>query len=208
VLQPHFEGSVRSPLTLPKMGLESPLGLPKIQSSIAGVKTPRLEVFCIPLKRPWSVDVQNGLAWVIWNLQHKLWSKEGPGIGNRPDPDVCRWSATRCWKALEESYKFASNLIPIGGPSKELWAAKVSGVQTRTISGLPFESPETNSHLDVIPMEWRRIYYMGEGGGFPRVQAVVSQVSPELPMACPNTKKGAERVLTNLWLVLNAGSSN
>jgi hypothetical protein len=49
--QPHFEGSVRSPLTPPKMGLESPSGLPKTQSSIAGVKTPRLDVFFIPLER-------------------------------------------------------------------------------------------------------------------------------------------------------------
>jgi len=39
VLQPHFEGSVRSPLTLPKMGLGSPLGLPKTQNAIIGVKT-------------------------------------------------------------------------------------------------------------------------------------------------------------------------
>jgi len=37
-------------------------------------------------------------------------------------------------------------------------------------------------------MERRREYYMGEGGGFPWVQAVVSQVSPRLPVACPNTK--------------------
>jgi hypothetical protein len=29
-------------------------------------------------------------------------------------------------------------------------------------------------------------YYMGEGGGFPRIRAVVSQVSPRSPMACPN----------------------
>ncbi len=29
---------------------------------------------------------------------------------------------------------------------------------------------------------------MGEGGGFPRVWVVVSLVSPELPVACPNTK--------------------
>jgi hypothetical protein len=49
--QPHFEGGVRGPLTLPKMGLESPPGLPKIQSSIVGVKTPCLEVFFIPLER-------------------------------------------------------------------------------------------------------------------------------------------------------------
>ncbi len=51
MLQPHFEGSVRSPFTLLKMGLESPQGLPKTQSSIAGVKTPCLEVFFIPLER-------------------------------------------------------------------------------------------------------------------------------------------------------------
>jgi hypothetical protein len=60
--QPHFEGSVRSPLTLLKMGLESPPGLLKTQSSIAGVKTPCLDVFFIPLERSRSVDVQNGLA--------------------------------------------------------------------------------------------------------------------------------------------------
>ncbi len=60
--QPHFEGSVRSPLTLPKMGLRNPLGLPKLQSSIVGVKTPRIEVFFIPLERSGSVHVQNGLT--------------------------------------------------------------------------------------------------------------------------------------------------
>jgi len=51
MLQPHFEGSVRSPLTLPKMGLGSPLGLPKIQNVIVGVKTPCIEVFFILLER-------------------------------------------------------------------------------------------------------------------------------------------------------------
>ncbi len=53
-------------LTLPKMGLESPLRLPKIQNSITWVKTPCIEVFLIPLERSWSVDVQKGLAWAIW----------------------------------------------------------------------------------------------------------------------------------------------
>jgi hypothetical protein len=48
--QPHFEGSVRSPLTLLKMGLGSPLGLLKIQSTIAGIKTPCIEAFFIPLE--------------------------------------------------------------------------------------------------------------------------------------------------------------
>ncbi len=49
-------------------------------------------------------------------------------VGNQPDPGVCRWSATHCWKALEESYKFSSDLIPIRRLSQELWAPKVSGV--------------------------------------------------------------------------------
>jgi hypothetical protein len=47
------------------MGLESPPRLPKTQSLIAGVKTPRLEVFFITLERSRSVDVENGLACAI-----------------------------------------------------------------------------------------------------------------------------------------------
>jgi hypothetical protein len=38
---------------------------------------------------------------------------------------------------------------------------------------------------------------MGESGGFPRVQAMVSQVSSELPMVCPNTKGVSKCDLTN-----------
>jgi hypothetical protein len=43
-----------------------------------------------------------------------------------------------------------------------------------TISGLQLGSPGKKSHLDVVLVERRREYYMGEGGGFPRVRAVVS----------------------------------
>jgi hypothetical protein len=46
-----------------------------------------------------------------------------------------------------------------------------------------------NGHLGVVPVEWRRVYYKGEGGGFPRVRAVVNQVSPRLLVICPNTKR-------------------
>jgi hypothetical protein len=53
---------MRSPLTLLKMGLGSPLGLPKIQNVIIGVKTPHIEVFFILLERSRNVDVQNGLV--------------------------------------------------------------------------------------------------------------------------------------------------
>jgi hypothetical protein len=49
-------------------------------------------------------------------------------VRNWSDPGACRWSVIHCWKALEESYKFALDLIPIGGVSKELWPCKVSEV--------------------------------------------------------------------------------
>ncbi len=49
------------------------------------------------------------------------------------------------------------------------------------ISRLPLGSPRTKSHLDVTPVERRKVYYKGEGGGFPQVQAVMSLVSPNCP---------------------------
>jgi hypothetical protein len=79
---------------------------------------------------------------------------------------------------------------------------KVPGVQTRTVSGFTLGSPGTKSHLDVAPLEWRKVYYMGEGGGFPRVWAMVSQVSLELPVACPSTKGAPKCELTNLLVGL------
>ncbi len=50
LLQPHFEGNVRSPLTFPKMGFGSPPVLWKTQNVIIGIKTPLIEVFFILLE--------------------------------------------------------------------------------------------------------------------------------------------------------------
>jgi hypothetical protein len=49
--QPHFWKSVRMKFTLPKWGLGSPPGFLKFQSSIAGLKTPRLVVFFYIIKK-------------------------------------------------------------------------------------------------------------------------------------------------------------
>ncbi len=100
-------------------------------------------------------------------------------VRNQPEFGVCRWSAIHCWKALEESYNFSLDLIPIRVQGEKLWASKVSGVQTGTISRLHFGSLGKKNHLDASAAESCREYYMGEGGGFPRVRAVVSQVSPK-----------------------------
>jgi hypothetical protein len=109
-------------------------------------------------------------------------------VGNRPDSQAYRRCATCCWKALDEGYNFGLDLIPIGDLHKKLWTHKVVGVPILAISGFPLGSPGTKSHSDVTPAGRCRVYYMGEGGGFPRIQAVVSFVSLKLLVARLSTK--------------------
>jgi len=54
--------------------------------------------------------------------------------------------------------------------------SKVSGLQPGTISGLQLGSPRKKNHSDVVSAVRHIEYYMGEGGGFPRIWAVVSLV--------------------------------
>jgi hypothetical protein len=70
------------------------------------------------------------------------------------------------------------------------------------VLGLLLGSLETKSHLDVGVAGRHIEYYMGEGGGFPRIWAVVSFVSLELPVACPSTKGASKIGLTNLLVHL------
>jgi len=107
------------------------------------------------------------------NCQFDSWPLK---VGNRPLPDVASRSATRRWKSLDNSYNFGWNLVPIRAWGEELWASKVPGLQPGTISGLQLGSPGKKSHLDVASAESCRVYYMGEGGGFHWIQAVVSLV--------------------------------
>jgi len=72
-------------------------------------------------------------------------------------------------KSSRESYKIDLDLIPIKVLSKKLWMPKVPRVQPGTILGLPFGSPRKKCHLDVAPTRSCKEYYMGEGGGFPRI---------------------------------------
>jgi len=143
------------------------------------------------------------LKWVcithleIWNISYgqkkgheSNWQFDSQPlkVKNRPNFLVCRWSATYCWKSVDEGYNFVLDLISIGGLHTKLWGPKVTKVPTLAISGLPLGSLETKSHLDVSLMERHKIYYKGESGGFPQVRAMVSLVSPNLFVARPNIK--------------------
>jgi hypothetical protein len=179
--------SVRMQFTLPKVRKWSPLGLSKTQKTIWGVKSPHLGVFFISMKSSWSVDAQNGLACAIWNLQPKLWAKEGPGVKlpvwlpttKSRESTSSRRRLKECDTALERSRRelqFGLDLVPIQVWGEELWPSKVSGLQPGTVSGLQLGSLGKKSHLDVASAESCRVYYMGEGGGFPQLRAVVSLV--------------------------------
>jgi hypothetical protein len=70
----------------------------------------------------------------------------------------------------------------------KLYASKIAGIPVVGISRFPFGNPGTKSHLDVAPVENYKIYYKGEGGGFPQLRVVVSLVSLRLLVARLSTK--------------------
>jgi len=102
-------------------------------------------------------------------------------VENWPDLRSYRGRATYRWKALDDIYNFSLDHIAIRGLIAKLWGSKVAGVPFGAISGLPLRSPGKKSHLDVAFVESCKVYYKGEGGGFPQVQAVVSLVCPCCP---------------------------
>jgi hypothetical protein len=84
-------------------------------------------------------------------------------------------------ETFENNYNFVLDFIVIGGLHAKLFAPKVMGDLVVRILGLTLGSPGTKCHLDVAPVERCKIYYKGEGGGFPQVWAVVNLVS----LSCP-----------------------
>ncbi len=89
-------------------------------------------------------------------------------------PHTVEKLSTRATTLFETTPWFEVWSQSYGAPkSRESWMARFRD----SLSGVPGEK----SHLDVGPMERCRVYYKGEGGGFPQVQAVVSFVC----LCCP-----------------------
>jgi hypothetical protein len=119
-------------------------------------------------------------------LKHKLWPKEElqvklpiwlSTIKSQESPWFpCVEVACHIpWKYLNKGYNYTLYITSIIGLHIKLWARKVSRLQ--------LGSPETKWHLGASPMAMHKEYYKGEGGGFPQVWAMVSLVSPCLPVA-------------------------
>jgi hypothetical protein len=100
------------------------------------------------------------------NWQFDSWPLK---VRNRPLLDVASRSATRRWKALDKSYNFGLELVPIQVQGEELQPSKVPGLQPGTVSGLQLGSPGKKKPFGCsLGRKLQSILY-GEGGGFPRV---------------------------------------
>jgi hypothetical protein len=90
----------------------------------------------------------------IWNTSYgqkkgrESNSRESANFDSRPlivrnQPEIlgCRWLATYRWKALDESYNFASDRVAIRGLLAKLCGFKIAGVLAGAVSGLPRRSP-------------------------------------------------------------------
>jgi hypothetical protein len=148
-----------------------------------------LELLCLKWSCMTHLDTSN-TSYVQKKGRESNWQLDSRPlkVKNHHDFLASRWRATYHWKSFNEYYNFCLNFISIGSLHAKLWAPKVMGVLIVRISGLPLGSFGTKCHLDVGLVERHKIYYKGEGGGFPQIWAVASLVSPNLLVVHPNTK--------------------
>jgi len=130
--------------------------------------------------------------WQFGHLQPKLWAKEAPGVKlavwlpttKSQESTSSRRPIWACDMALKRSRRGIQLWFrPRRDPTLQsgVMVVQSSGSPVRTILGLHFGSPGNLCHSDVASATSRREYYMGymgEGGGFPRVRAVVILVCP------------------------------
>jgi hypothetical protein len=134
------------------------------------------------------------------HFKHKLWSKEGLGIKlsiwllttkTQESPQfpyvqvLCDISLKISWKGLQLCFRHHFNwrsASKVMGPPKS-WESQLWEFQDSHLWVL-----RQNDILGAGLMGMHKVYYKGEGGGFPQVWAMVNLVSPSLPVAHPTTK--------------------
>jgi hypothetical protein len=121
---------------IPEMGTWEATGTPKtLECDCKGQNTSHWSFFYIIGKlskcrcRKWACMSHLDICSIIYSQKkgrESNWQFDSRPLKSREltRPHACRWSATHCWKALDEGYKFALDLIPIRGLSKELWPHK------------------------------------------------------------------------------------
>jgi len=141
------------------------------------------------------------------HLKHKLWPKEDPGV---EFPGVRQFGlpTTKSQESTRNTWLQKTCDIPLERSRRDLQlcfrrrvdrrpAPKVMKPQSRgspenarfrdSHAGVP-GVPRQNGHLDATPAMSHRVYYKGEGGGFPQGPGRGESCVSVLPVACPNTK--------------------
>jgi hypothetical protein len=142
------------------------------------------------------------------HLQPKLWEKEGLGVKlaiwllttKSRESTWSRRAMRECDMALEssrEELQYWFRTCPNWRLRREVMMAQSPRSPNRDKKW----SLGTKNHLGVGVVEQRRKYYMGERWWLPLSESKVAR-------GLSQHQKGAEWVLTNLWLVLDARPCN
>jgi hypothetical protein len=133
-------------------------------------------------------------------LQHKLTQKERSGIKLAVwFPTRKSWESTlyvqvECNTSLESSQwelQLCFRPHPNQRSKQRVIVSQSCKSPNHGIFRTPLYEPRAQNHSDVGAMERHKECYMGEGGGFPQVWAMVSLVSPKSPLACLSTKSAS-----------------
>jgi hypothetical protein len=134
------------------------------------------------------------------HLQHKLCAKERPGVKLAIWlPTIKSWESTRPWCVQGDCD------TPLESSQRELqvcfrpcpnWRSEQKVMTSWSLESLnrdnvgtpPWESRD-KSHSNVGAAGQRKEYYMWEGGDFPWIRAVVSQVNPCCPWLVPTPRR-------------------
>jgi hypothetical protein len=150
-----------------------------------------------------------GLHEPFGHIQHKLWQKERPGVklpiwlptSKSQESTRLRCVQVKCDTPLE-SYQREIQVCFRPHPNwrfdQRVMTPQSGGNPNLDSFGTPPWESWDKKPFGCGPVESYKVYYMGEGGGFPRIWAVVSLVNLKSPMACPSTKGALESELTNL----------
>jgi hypothetical protein len=133
-------------------------------------------MFLVSLERSWSVDNENGLALAIWTFVTQVMGKRRAGSQTgslTPDHkksgiDLFLTFELRVQYVVEKISTRATSLVQTSSRSD----FAIGSYELPKSRDSNWDSFGTISGLQLC----RREYYMGEGGGFPRVRTVVCLV--------------------------------
>jgi hypothetical protein len=128
-----------------------------------------------------SNDVKNTSMQGVLTPTIKLWVFGSPGAFQVPTFGSVNFILKLPSKWVYDRLSGKMLQSHIVDPHHHILGAYVMAQGIETMYDVPLGSPSTKSHLDVGSVASQKVYYKGEGGGFPQVWAVVSLVCPCCP---------------------------